>query len=53
MAVIQPIGKILNKQTKIMSATLKRKSDIGAYNGEGMFDVLEDVIDRYGLLTVN
>ena len=50
MAVIQPIGKIVNKQ--IMSASLKRMSDMGAKNGEGMFDVLEDNMNQYGLLTV-
>ena len=41
-----------NKQTKIMS-TSKRMSDMGAKNGEDMFDVLEDDMERYGLLTVN
>ena len=28
-------------------------SDMGAKNGEDMFDVLEDDMERYGLLTVN
>ena len=32
---------------------MKRMSDIGAKNGEDMFDVKEDDMDRYGLLTVN
>ena len=36
-----------------MSVSLKRISDMGAKNGEGMFDVLKDDMDRYGLLTVN
>ena len=36
-----------------MSTSLKRMSDIGAKNGEGMFDVIEDDMDQYGLLTVN
>ena len=53
MAAIQPISKIVNKQTKIMSTSLKRMSDTGAKNGEDMFDVIEDDMDRYGLLTVN
>ena len=53
MAAIQPISKIVNKQTKIMSTSLKRMSDMGAKNGEDMFDVIEDDMDRYGLLTVN
>ena len=52
MAAIQPISKIVNSQTKIMSTSLKRMSDIGAKNGEDMFDVIDDM-DRYGLLTVN
>ena len=39
-----------NKQTKIMS-TSKRMSDMGAKNGEDMFDVLEDDMERYELLT--
>ena len=43
----------MNKQTKIISASLKRTSDMGAKNGEGMLEVLADDIDRYGLLTVN
>ena len=43
----------MNKQTKIISASLKRMSDMGAKNGEGMLQVLADDIDRYGLLTVN
>ena len=54
MAAIQPISKIVNKQTKIMSRSFKRMSDIGAKNGEDIFDVIEpDDMDRYGLLTVN
>ena len=53
MAAIQPISKIVNKQTKILSTSLKRMSDMGAKNGEFMFDVIEDDMDRYGLLTVN
>ena len=53
MAAIQPISKIVNKQTKIMSTSLKRMSDIGTKNGKDMFDVIEDDMDRYGLLTVN
>ena len=53
MAAIQPISKIVNKQTKIMSTFLKRMSDMGAKNGEDIFDVIEDDMDRYGLLTVN
>ena len=53
MAAIQPISKIVNKQTKMMSLSLKRMSDMGAKNGEDMFDVTEDDMDRYGLLTVN
>ena len=40
MAAIQSIGKIMNKQTKIMSTSLKRMSDIGAKNGEDMFDAI-------------
>ena len=28
-------------------------SDIGAKNGGDMFDVIEDDMDQYGLLTVN
>ena len=44
----------MNKQTKIlMSTSLKRMSDMDAKNGEDMFDVIEDDMDRYGLLTVN
>ena len=55
MAAIQPISKIVNKQTKIMSTSIsmKRMSDMGAKNGEDMFDVIEYDMDRYGLLTVN
>ena len=53
MATIQPISKIVNKQTKIMSTSLKRMPVTGAKNGEDMFDVIEDDMDRYGLLTVN
>ena len=34
MAAIQPISKIVIKQTKIMSTSLKRMSDIGTKNGE-------------------
>ena len=40
MAAIQPISKIVNKQTKIMSTSLKRLSDMGAKNGENMFYVM-------------
>ena len=36
-----------------MSRYLKIMSDIGAKNGEDIFDVIEDDMDRYGLLTVN
>ena len=43
----------MNKQTKIMATSLKRMSDIGAKNGEDMFDVIEGDMDQYGLLTVN
>ena len=46
-------SKIVNKQAKIMSASLKRVSDMGAKNGEGMLEVLTDDMGRYGLLTVN
>ena len=53
MAAIQPISKIVNKQTKIMSTYLKGMPDMGAKNGEDMFDVIEDDMNRYGLLTVN
>ena len=53
MAANQPISKIVNKQTKIMSTSLKRMSDMGAKNGEDMFDVSQDDMERYGLLTVN
>ena len=53
MAAIQQISKIVNKQTKIMSTSFKRMSDTGDKNGEDMFDVIEDDMDRYGLLTVN
>ena len=35
-----------------MSASLKRMSDMGAKNGEGMLEVLADDMGRYGLLTV-
>ena len=28
-------------------------SDMGTKNGADMFDVIEDDMDRYGLLTVN
>ena len=34
MAAIQPISKIVNKQTKIMLSSLKKMSDMGAKNGE-------------------
>ena len=40
----------MNKQIKIMSAHLKRMSDMGVKNGEGMLAVLADDMDRYGLL---
>ena len=43
----------MNRQAKIMSACLTRMSDMGAKNGEGMFEVLADDMGRYGLLTVN
>ena len=43
----------MNKQAKIMSASLKRMSDMGAKNSGGMLEVLVDDMDRYGLLTVN
>ena len=36
-----------------MSASLKRMSDMGAKNGEGMLEVLADDMGRYGLLTIN
>ena len=36
-----------------MSTSLKRMSDMGAKNGEGMFDVIDDDMYRYRLLTVN
>ena len=39
----------MNKQAKIMSASLKRMPDMGAKNGEGMLEMLADVM----LLTVN
>ena len=45
--------KIVNKQAKIMSASLKRVPDMGAKNGEDMLEVLADDMGRYGLLTVN
>ena len=41
----------MNNQTKIMSASLKRMSDMGSKNGEGMLEVLADDMDRYGLLS--
>ena len=44
-------SEIVNKQAKIMSASLKRMSDMGAKNGEGMLEVLADDMGRYGLLT--
>ena len=40
MAAIQPTSKIVHKQTKIMSTSLKRMSDMDAKNGEDMFDVI-------------
>ena len=43
----------MNKQAKIMSASLKRMSDMDAKNDEGMLEVLADDMGRYGLLTVN
>ena len=43
----------MNKQTKNMSASLKRLSDMGAKNGKDTLEVLADDMDRYGLLTVN
>ena len=42
----------MNKQAKIMSASLKRMPDMGTKNDEGMLEVLADDMDRYGLLTV-
>ena len=42
-------SEIVNKQAK----SLKRMSDMGAKNGEGMLEVLADDMGRYGLLTVN
>ena len=47
MVAIQPIeyNKIVNKQAKIMSASLKRMSDTGAKNGLGMLEVLADDMD--------
>ena len=51
MAAFQPISN--SEQTKKMSTSLKRMSDIGAKNGEDRFDVMEDDMDRYELLTVN
>ena len=54
MAVIQPIGKIVSKQTNHVSIFEKNVRH-GRYikNGEGMFGVLRDDMDRYGLLTVD
>ena len=46
-------SKIVNKQAKIMSASLKRMPDMGAKNGEDMLEVLADDMGRYGLLTIN
>ena len=46
-------SKIVNKQAKIMSASLKRMPDMDAKNGEDMLEVLADDMGRYGLLTVN
>ena len=46
-------SEIVNKQAKIMSASLKRMSDMGAKNGERMLEVLADDMGRHGLLTVN
>ena len=43
----------MNKQAKIMSASLKRMSDMGAKNGKGILEVLADDMGRYGLLTFN
>ena len=40
----------MNEQAKIMSASLKRMSDMGAKNDEGMLEVLADDMGRYGLL---
>ena len=39
-------SEIVNKQAKIMSASLKRMSDMGAKNGEGMLEVLTDDMGR-------
>ena len=46
-------SEIVNKQAKIMSASLKRMSDMGPKNGKGMLEVLADDMGRYRLLTVN
>ena len=46
-------SEIVNQQAKIMSASLKRMSDMGAKNGEVMLEVLADEMGRYGHLTVN
>ena len=35
-----------------MSTALKRMSDMGAKNGEGMLEVIADDMERYGLLTL-
>ena len=35
----------MNKQTKFMSASLKRMSDMGAKNDEGMLEGLADDMD--------
>ena len=38
-------SEIVNKQANIISASLKRMSDMGAKNGEGMLEVLADDMD--------
>ena len=48
MAAIQPISKIVNKQTKII-----KECQTSALRMAKMFDVIEDDMDRYRLLTVN
>ena len=53
MAAIQPISKI-NKTNKInVNIFEKNVRQRGAKNGEGMFDVIDDDMYRYRLLTVN
>ena len=50
---ISQSSKLVNKQTKIMPISLKRMTDMGAKNCEGMLEVLAADMDRYGLLTVS